>query len=71
MQNALELRKEGLTYENLSEKQKKAAHKGAWHIKVTIAMGMSVGACFLTGCIPGLSIAVMVFFRSALPLMLR
>ena len=52
MQNALELRKEGLTYEGLTEKQKMAADNGAWHIKVAIAMGAFVVICFLTECIP-------------------
>lgn len=52
MKNAVELRKEGLKYESLSEKDKKAADKGAWQIKVSIAMGVFVVLCFLTECIP-------------------
>ncbi|CCK80091.1 SLC13 family permease [Desulfobacula toluolica] len=52
MENALKLRKEGLTYENLTGKDKAAADKGAWHIKVAVAMGLFVVACFLTECIP-------------------
>jgi anion transporter len=52
MKNAIELRKEGLKYENLSEKDKKSADKGAWEIKVSIAMGIFVVLCFLTECIP-------------------
>ncbi len=52
MKNALELRKEGLKYENLNEKDRKTADKGAWKIKVAIAMGAFVVICFLTECIP-------------------
>ncbi|SDU15681.1 SLC13 family permease [Desulfobacula phenolica] len=52
MENALNLRKEGLKYEDLTGNDKKAADKGAWHIKVSIAMGLFVVACFLTECIP-------------------
>jgi anion transporter len=52
MQNALKLRKEGLKYEELNEKDRKAADTGAWHIKVAIAMAAFVVICFLTECIP-------------------
>ncbi|MDA3790380.1 MAG: DASS family sodium-coupled anion symporter [Desulfobacula sp.] len=52
MKKALEYRKEGLKYEDLTGKDKKAADKGAWHIKVAIAMGVFVVLCFLTECIP-------------------
>ena len=52
MKNALEARTEGLKYEDLTGKDKKAADKGAWHIKVAIAMGVFVVLCFLTECIP-------------------
>jgi solute carrier family 13 (sodium-dependent dicarboxylate transporter), member 2/3/5 len=52
MKTALEVRKEGLKYEDLTGKDKKAADKGAWHIKVAIAMGVFVVLCFLTECIP-------------------
>ncbi|QTA89557.1 SLC13 family permease [Desulfonema magnum] len=52
MKNAVELRKQGLKYENLTGNDKKAADKGAWHIKVAIAMGVFVVLCFLTECIP-------------------
>ncbi len=52
MQDALKLRKEGLKYENLEGSDKKAADKGAWHIKVAVAMGAFVVLCFLTECIP-------------------
>ncbi|BBO66674.1 hypothetical protein DSCA_06040 [Desulfosarcina alkanivorans] len=52
MQAALTLRKEGLKYENLSAADRARADKGAWHIKVAIAMGVFVVLCFLTECIP-------------------
>jgi len=60
MKEAFKLRKEDLTYENLSEKDKKAAERGAWHIKVAIAMTVFVVLCFLTECIPlpGVSLCV-------------
>lgn len=52
MQTALDLKKNKLKYEDLSEKDKKAADKGAWHIQVAVAMGLFVVGCFLTECIP-------------------
>ena len=52
MTNALELRKNGLKYENLKDKDKEKADSGAWQIKVSIAMGVFVVLCFLTECIP-------------------
>lgn len=52
MEKAYELRKTGLKYEELSENDRKAADKGAWHIKVAVAMGAFVVICFLTECIP-------------------
>ena len=52
MQDALTLRKDGLKYEALSDKDKKEADVGAWHIKVAIAMTAFVVLCFLTECIP-------------------
>ncbi|HKL82709.1 MAG TPA: DASS family sodium-coupled anion symporter [Desulfobacter sp.] len=52
MDNALELRKNGLKYENLTDKDKANADSGAWKIKVAIAMGIFVVLCFLTECIP-------------------
>jgi len=52
MQHAAKLRKEGLKYEDLSGKDRRAADKGAWHIKVAVAMGVFVVVCFLTECIP-------------------
>lgn len=52
MMAALDIRKEGLKYEDLTGKDKKAADTGAWHIKVAVAMGIFVVICFLTECIP-------------------
>ncbi len=52
MARAMTLRKEGLIYEELTGAEKKTADKGAWHIKVAIAMGVFVVLCFLTECIP-------------------
>ena len=52
MVKALQLRKQDLTYESLSAKEKETADKGAWAIKVSIAMTVFVVICFLTECIP-------------------
>jgi sodium-dependent dicarboxylate transporter 2/3/5 len=52
MQKALALRKSGLKYEELSEGERREADKGAWAIKVAIAMVVFVVICFLTECIP-------------------
>jgi len=52
MQKALELRKTGLKYEDLSASDRREADKGAWAIKVAIAMVVFVVICFLTECIP-------------------
>ena len=52
MEDGVNLRKTGLTYESLSDRQRKLADKGAWQIKVSVAMGLFVVLCFLTECIP-------------------
>ena len=52
MDKSLELRKDGLKYEDLKDKDKAKADSGAWKIKVSIAMGVFVVLCFLTECIP-------------------
>ncbi|MCF8120700.1 MAG: DASS family sodium-coupled anion symporter [Deltaproteobacteria bacterium] len=52
MSDAAKLRKEQLKYENLTGKEKAAADKGAWKIKVAIAMMVFVVFCFMTECIP-------------------
>ena len=52
MHQALKLRKDGLKYETLDAGDKKAADRGAWHIKVAMAMVVFVVFCFLTECIP-------------------
>ena len=51
-QKALNLRKEGLKYEELSDPDRKSADQGAWAIKVAMAMVVFVVLCFLTECIP-------------------
>ncbi|UCD83188.1 MAG: anion permease, partial [Desulfobacterales bacterium] len=52
MQQALALRKDGLKYQELSDGDKAEADRGAWAIKVAIAMVVFVVICFLTECIP-------------------
>ncbi len=52
MQQGLTLRRDGLKYEDLAEKDRKSADTGAWHIKVAMAMVVFVVLCFLTECIP-------------------
>ncbi|MFH1954081.1 MAG: DASS family sodium-coupled anion symporter [Pseudomonadota bacterium] len=52
MNKSVELRREGLKYEDLTGKDLKAADKGAWHIKVAAAMMVFVVFCFMTECIP-------------------
>ena len=52
MKAGFDLRRTGLTYDNLNEKDRAAADKGAWHVKVAIAMMVFVVLCFLTECIP-------------------
>ena len=52
MTEALALRKDKLQYADLTGANKAAADKGAWHIKVAIAMVVFVVFCFLTECIP-------------------
>lgn len=52
MKASVDLRKNKLNYETLTGSDKKAAEKGAWHIKVAIAMVVFVVFCFLTECMP-------------------
>ncbi|MGB5985437.1 MAG: DASS family sodium-coupled anion symporter [Desulfobacterales bacterium] len=52
MEQAMRLRKDELSYDQLNGEERRAADKGAWHIKVAIAMGVFVVLCFLTECIP-------------------
>ena len=63
MASAMELRKEGLAYETLNEKDRVLADKGAWHIKAAIVMMVFVVGCFLTECIPlpGVAFCIGVF----------
>jgi len=57
MEAGFDLRRNGLKYEDLNEKDKASADKGAWHVKVAIAMMAFVVLCFLTECIPLPSVA--------------
>jgi sodium-dependent dicarboxylate transporter 2/3/5 len=52
MNKAMNLRKVDLKYEDLTGNDKKAADKGAWQIKVAVAMMVFVVFCFMTECIP-------------------
>lgn len=46
------LRKDKLRYEDLSAKDRQAADRGAWHLKVALALAVFVVGCFLTECMP-------------------
>jgi len=52
IQRAAKLRYDDLKYELLSPEDRKLADKGAWHIKVAIAILVLVVFCFITECIP-------------------
>jgi len=52
MKSAFDLRNKNLSYEELSDSDKKSADKGAWKIKVAIAMVVFVVFCFMTECMP-------------------
>ena len=52
MKGAFDKRMKGLDYQQLSEKDQKSASKGAWSIKVAIAMVVFVVFCFMTECMP-------------------
>jgi len=52
MKQAHELWRVDLKYEDLTEKQKTDADKGAWNIKVAMAITAFVVFCFATECIP-------------------
>jgi len=52
MNGALKQRRDTLDYKDLTGKEKAAADKGSWHIKVAIAMMVFVVLCFVTECIP-------------------
>ncbi len=52
MNKAMKLRKVDLKYEDLTGKDKDAADRGAWQIKVAVAMMVFVVFCFMTECIP-------------------
>jgi anion transporter len=52
MKGAFDKRMKGLDYQELSKKDQKSANKGAWSIKVAIAMVVFVVFCFMTECMP-------------------
>ncbi|WP_300667539.1 DASS family sodium-coupled anion symporter [Desulfoluna sp.] len=52
MEGGLKQRRDTLRYEDLTGRDKAAADKGGWHIKVAIAMVAFVVICFVTECIP-------------------
>ncbi len=52
MVSAAGLRTEELTYDTLSDSQKKLADRGAWKLKVALAVTVFTVFCFVTGCIP-------------------
>nr|WP_321258368.1 DASS family sodium-coupled anion symporter [uncultured Pseudodesulfovibrio sp.] len=52
MQSAFKMRTKGLKYDNLSDRDKANADKGAWKIKVAIALVVFVVFCFMTECMP-------------------
>ncbi len=57
MKECLKLRKDKLNYDELEGKDKKAADKRSWCIKVAIATMVFVVFCFVTECIPLPSVA--------------
>ena len=52
MKGAFDKRMKGLDYQELSKNDQKSANKGAWSIKVAIAMVVFVVFCFMTECMP-------------------
>ena len=52
MRAGFDLRMNKLSYSDLNAKQQKAADKGAYEIKLAIALTVFVVLCFLTECIP-------------------
>jgi anion transporter len=52
MKSAYSLRVKDLAYSDLSDSDQKSADKGAWKIKVAIAMVIFVVFCFMTECMP-------------------
>ncbi|XXJ20674.1 SLC13 family permease [Desulfovibrio caledoniensis] len=52
MKGAFDKRMKGMDYQELSQKDQKSANKGAWSIKVAIAMVVFVVFCFMTECMP-------------------
>ncbi|MFH1537548.1 MAG: DASS family sodium-coupled anion symporter [bacterium] len=52
VKSAAVLRTEKLSYESLSESDRKTADKGTWGVKVALAVMVFTVFCFVTGCIP-------------------
>ena len=52
MKSAFDLRNKNMSFDDLSDADKKDANKGAWKIKVAIAMMVFVVFCFMTECMP-------------------
>ena len=52
MKSAAHLRAEGLSYEDISDSDKKLADHGTWRLKVALAVTVFTVFCFVTGCIP-------------------
>ncbi len=52
MKSAFDLRNKNMSFDDLSDADKKNADKGAWKIKVAIAMMVFVVFCFMTECMP-------------------
>ena len=71
MKASFDLRTKGLDYKALSGKDRAAADRGAWGIKVSIAMAVFVVICFLTECIPlpgvAFCVGLILIFTGVLP----
>ena len=52
MKRSAVLRTETIDYNTLEGKDKEAAEKGAWQVKVALAVMVFTVLCFVTGCIP-------------------
>jgi anion transporter len=52
MKSAALLRSEELSYDELSDSERKLADRGAWNLKVALAVMVFTVFCFITGCIP-------------------
>ncbi len=52
LSSAATLRTQQLTYDSLSDSDKKLADQGTWKLKVALAVTIFTVFCFVTGCIP-------------------